>query len=79
MKPWNMEAWNDSFILPPCIFSSRLYSLDLFQKMSLESVLGSIDLKFDNKFATLTINRGQNRINDDFIEKMNMALDQIEA
>ena len=39
---------------------------------------GTIDLKYEDKIVTITMNRGQNRINDDFLKKMHVILDEIE-
>ena len=39
---------------------------------------GTIDVEFVDSIAILRMNRGENRINDDFIQKMESALDQVE-
>lgn len=39
---------------------------------------GSIEVQFVDDCAILSINRGDNRINGDFIQKMNQALDKVQ-
>ena len=39
---------------------------------------GSVDVAFIYDLAVLRTNRGENRINDDFIDMMNAALDKVE-
>ena len=37
---------------------------------------GQIRVHYDDDVAVITMDRGENRINDEFIEQMNSALDQ---
>ena len=39
---------------------------------------GSIDIEYRDTIAILCMNRGENRCNLDFVEKMNEALDAVE-
>ena len=39
---------------------------------------GSIEVRFDDEIAVVTIKRGENRINTSFYEELNKALDKVE-
>ena len=39
---------------------------------------GTVDVEFVNDLAVVRMNRGENRINDDFIDMMHAALDEVE-
>ena len=43
-----------------------------------DGVDGSIDVTYNGPIATLQMNRGQNRINPDLVEKMVIAIKEVE-
>ena len=43
-----------------------------------DGVDGSIDVTYNGPIATLQMNRGQNRINPDLVEKMVIAINDVE-
>ena len=38
---------------------------------------GSIDVQFEDDIAILTIRRGENRVNDSFLDEFSRALDKV--